>query len=69
VDAPSGTSGEIVIPFAGETTALTLNGAVVWSHGSPRIDGAWEQPDGIHLAVTGGGSYRLQVMRTCEAGE
>jgi alpha-L-rhamnosidase len=65
VTSPPGTTGEIVIPFTGAATALTLDGALIWENGSPLVAGVTALPDGIRVRLAGGGTHTFDVSQDC----
>lgn len=58
--APSGTEGELIIPFINKTTTLLLNGTVIWRDRTPLITGVTQLPDGIHIYLQSG-NYILSI--------
>ena len=64
--APAHTTGEIIIPFAGDMTVLTLNDQVIWQRGIPLVENVVGHTDGISVYLPGG-EYTLHAHQDCHA--
>lgn len=67
LSSPSGTKGEVVIPFTSDTTAITLNGNVIWRDGMSLVDNVEKLSDGIHILSLEGGTHVLHAHQDCTA--
>ncbi|MFF7364791.1 hypothetical protein [Streptomyces sp. NPDC008125] len=63
IDVPKGTSGTIAVPVAGRDSTVTVNGNVVWRHGTftaaAGVTGAVFASNHVHLKVKQHGSYEV----------
>ena len=65
VSAPTGFSGEIVIPGPGSTMTITLNQILIWERGIPGGEGVFEDSDGVHISSLSAGTYELEIHQQC----
>lgn len=63
--APTGTQGEVVIPFTSDTTVIALNGNEIWRNNVGLVDYVERLPDGIHVSHLAGGHYLFQATQNC----
>lgn len=54
INAPVGTSGDLVVPLNSASTTVTLNGALAWQNSQPVLPGVSLQTDGLHLSQSAG---------------
>ncbi len=64
VTSPSGTTGEIIVPFLNTKMTLLLNGELIWKDGIPQVEGVSARSDGIYIPVRSG-FYDLHVQQEC----
>lgn len=64
MQAPTTSTGKIVVPFDDSSLTLVLNGEIVWRSDLVKVDDRVSfQDDGIHIALQGG-HYVLEIHRS-----
>ncbi|HPH96674.1 MAG TPA: hypothetical protein PKW33_17600 [Anaerolineaceae bacterium] len=65
INAPAGSSGEVIVPLYTASTTVTLNGAAAWQNNQPLLPGVSLQADGLHLSY-GAGTATVTLQPFCQ---